>query len=80
MCRKSFEKYLTEKIVNEWWSIQDHALEFYGDFMNIPYPYSKLDSVFCPEYNFGAMENVGCITYTENYLFKTPPKRSLVIR
>lgn len=48
--------------------------------MNIPYPYSKLDSVFCPEYNFGAMENVGCITYTENFLFKTSPKRSLVIK
>ena len=36
--------------------------------MNIPYPYSKLDSVICPEYNFGAMENVGCVTFNESYL------------
>lgn len=41
--------------------------------MNLPYPYAKLDSVICPEYNFGAMENVGCITYTEHILFKTAP-------
>jgi len=43
--------------------------------MNIPYPYSKVDSVICPEYNFGAMENVGCITYTEQILFKSEPTR-----
>ena len=47
--------------------------------MNVQYPYSKLDSVICPEYNFGAMENVGCITYTENILFKTDPTRAQVI-
>jgi len=43
--------------------------------MNIPYPYSKVDSIICPEYNFGAMENVGCISYTEHILFKTDPIR-----
>ena len=47
--------------------------------MNIPYPYSKLDSIICPEYNFGAMENVGCITYTERILFKKQPERNDVI-
>ena len=71
LCRKSFEKYLTEEYAKEWFEIQDHSLNYYSDFMNLPYPYSKLDSVICPEYNFGAMENVGCITYTEGILFKT---------
>ena len=41
--------------------------------MNCPYPYDKIDHVISPEYNFGAMENVGCITYTEHILFKTIP-------
>jgi len=25
--------------------------------------------VFVPEHNFGGMENVGCVTYNESYLF-----------
>lgn len=29
------------------------------------FPFTKLDSLFVPEYNAGAMENVGCVTYTE---------------
>lgn len=44
--------------------------------MNVPYPYSKMDHIICPEYNWGAMENVGCITYTENILFKSEPSAS----
>lgn len=67
-CRKSFEKYLTEEFAQEWFSINDHAIRFYEDYMNIPYPYTKMDSVICPEYNFGAMENVGCITYAEVFI------------
>ena len=47
--------------------------------MNTPYPYSKVDAVICPEYNFGAMENVGCITYTESILFKTTPSRRQIV-
>jgi len=34
------------------------------------YPFKKSDTIFCPEYSTGAMENPGCITYHENYLFK----------
>ena len=32
--------------------------------------WQKYDSVFCPEYKFGAMEHVGAITFSENYCFK----------
>ena len=30
-----------------------------------PYPFAKYDQVFVPEYNIGAMENVGCVTVVE---------------
>lgn len=33
-----------------------------------PYPFDKLDSIFCPDYAMGAMENVGCITYNDDYI------------
>lgn len=32
------------------------------------YPFSKLDHVFCPDYKYGAMENVGCITYADSIM------------
>lgn len=38
------------------------ALESY---FGIPYPYAKLDLIAVPDFNAGAMENVGAITYRE---------------
>ncbi len=35
------------------------------------YPWGKYDSVFVPEYNLGAMENPGCVTFSEDhYIFR----------
>ena len=36
-----------------------------------PYPFGKYDQVFVPEYNGGAMENVGCVTLRDDYLFRS---------
>ena len=38
------------------------------DYFQIPYPYAKLDIVAVPDFNFGAMENVGLIIYREQLL------------
>ena len=38
------------------------------DYFQIPYPYAKLDIVAVPDFNAGAMENVGLITYREQLL------------
>ena len=35
-----------------------------------PYPFAKYDQIFVPEYNNGAMENAGCVTITEAYVFR----------
>ena len=40
-----------------------------------PYPFGKYDQVFVPEYNGGAMENVGCVTLRDDYLFREPGDR-----
>ena len=42
-----------------------HALRFFSDYYGIPYPGGKLDMVAVPDFAFGAMENLGCITYRE---------------
>lgn len=44
------------------------GIEFYEEFFNTPYPFGKLDHAFIPDYNMGAMENVGCVTYSDTYI------------
>ncbi len=35
-----------------------------------PYPFGKYDQVFAPEYNSGAMENIGCVVIRDEYVFR----------
>ncbi|WP_022891903.1 aminopeptidase N [Agromyces subbeticus] len=46
------------------------GLAFYENAFGVPYPYGKYDQIFVPEYNWGAMENVGAVTFNESYLFR----------
>jgi puromycin-sensitive aminopeptidase len=41
------------------------ALNFFSEYYGIKYPGQKLDMVAIPDFAFGAMENLGCITYRE---------------
>ncbi|HHU39003.1 MAG TPA: aminopeptidase N [Propionibacterium sp.] len=36
-----------------------------------PYPFSDYAQVFVPEFNFGAMENAGCVTFRDEYIFRS---------
>ena len=49
-----------------------HALRFFAKYYDIPYPSDKLDMVAVPDFAFGAMENLGCITYRETALLLDP--------
>ena len=37
----------------------------------MPYPFEKYDQLFVPEFNSGAMENAGCVTHHEDYVFRS---------
>ena len=66
-CRKSLAKYMDpENIFN----ITKESFTFLENYFDIPYPYEKYDQIFVPEFNFGAMENVACVTFTEHYIFR----------
>lgn len=41
------------------------TLDLYQKTFGARYPFSKIDHVMCPDYKYGAMENVGCITYSD---------------
>ncbi len=45
-----------------------HALSFFSTYYDIPYPGDKLDMIAIPDFAWGAMENLGCITYRETAL------------
>jgi len=47
------------------------GLAFYETAFGVPYPFGKYDQIFVPEYNWGAMENVGAVTFNESYLFRS---------
>ncbi len=44
------------------------SLEFYDDNFGMPYPLKKLDQVALPDFEAGAMENWGLVTYRESML------------
>ena len=69
-CRQSLAKYLDADFVFE----QTVAgFRFYESRYARPYPFTKYDQIFVPEYNAGAMENAGCITFRDEYIFRTKP-------
>ncbi|WP_289033357.1 aminopeptidase N [uncultured Arsenicicoccus sp.] len=53
------------------------GLDFFHEHYDFPYPWGKYDSVFVPEYNLGAMENPGLVTFRDaGYVFQSAATRS----
>jgi len=48
------------------------ALDWLVDYFGVPYPGDKLDMIAIPDFAFGAMENLGCVTYREVLLVVDP--------
>jgi puromycin-sensitive aminopeptidase len=49
-----------------------HALRFFAEYFDIGYPAQKLDLAAIPDFAFGAMENLGCVTFRETALLVDP--------
>ena len=61
--------------------VTPRLLELLEDYFGMPYPYDKLDSVTIPQtVSFGAMENVGMITYASRLLQAKPHEETLAFR
>jgi len=45
-----------------------YALRYFADYYAIPYPGDKLDMIAVPDFAWGAMENLGAVTYRETAL------------
>ncbi|HSN02452.1 MAG TPA: M1 family aminopeptidase [Acidimicrobiales bacterium] len=53
-----------------------HALEYFTEYFDRPYPGDKVDLVAVPDFAAGAMENLGCVTFREEYLLIDPAHAS----
>jgi aminopeptidase N len=49
-----------------------YVLHYYNDYFGIPYPFGKLDLIAVPDFEAGAMENAGAITYRESDMLLDP--------
>lgn len=67
LCRASLAPYLD---ADEVFEVTKQGLEKYHELFAYRYPWGKYDQIFVPEYNLGAMENPGLVTFTERYVFR----------
>ena len=69
-CRESLAQYMETQQSNIF-EFLNKGIEFYEGFFGYSYPFSKYDQIFCPEFNVGAMENPGAVTFNDtHYIFK----------
>jgi aminopeptidase N len=72
-CRASLAKYLD---ADELFRVTKQGFDFYHRVFDYPYPFDKYDQLFVPEFNAGAMENAGAVTFLEDYVFRSKVSRA----
>ncbi len=67
-CRASLAEHLdAERIL----LVTKQGFDWYHRAFDFRYPFGKYDQLFVPEFNAGAMENAGCVTFLEDYVFRS---------
>ena len=67
-CRRSLAEYLDS---DEIFTVTKQGFAFFEQIFERPYPFEKYDQLFVPEFNAGAMENAGAVTFLEDYIFRS---------
>ncbi|MGZ4450122.1 MAG: aminopeptidase N [Nocardioides sp.] len=70
-CRQSLRAYL-ERDAADLLEVTEQGLAFFGERFGSPFPQERYDQVFVPNMG-GAMENWGCVTWTDSVLFRSAP-------
>jgi len=65
--RQSLFEYLDPDYL---FDVTKKGFAYFEEKFSYPYPFDKYDQLFVPEFNAGAMENAGAVTFTENYVFR----------
>jgi aminopeptidase N len=68
LCRRSVVEHLDAEAI---FAVTASGFDVFEEHFGHPYPFGKYDQAFVPEYNGGAMENIGCVTLRDDYLFRS---------
>ena len=72
-CRTSLAEFMD---ADELFTETKQGFDFYHRNFGVPYPFGKYDQLFVPEFNAGAMENAGAVTFLEDYVFRSKVTRA----
>ena len=61
-CRRSK---VADLDIEELTEVTKQGFAFFEEAFDHPYPFGKYDQAYVPEYNMGAMENAGCVTFRD---------------
>lgn len=75
--RKSLMEFVDAENI---FTITRQGFEFYEKQFGTPYPFEKYDQLFVPEFNAGAMENAGAVTFLESYVFRSKVPDAMIER
>ncbi|WP_067461121.1 aminopeptidase N [Actinomadura macra] len=67
-CRASLAEHLDADAIVD---VTRQGFAYFEKVFGRPYPFTKYDQLFVPEFNAGAMENAGCVTFLEDYVFRS---------
>ena len=67
LVRPQLAKYVDSQF---WFAITKQGLGFYNKYFDYKYPFEKYDQLIVPEFNAGAMENVGAVTFSESFVVR----------
>ncbi|MUL74662.1 aminopeptidase N [Mycolicibacterium sp. CBMA 226] len=71
-CRASLAEFMdADRLFTE----TKQGFSFYHKNFGTPYAFGKYDQLFVPEFNAGAMENAGAVTFLEDYVFRSKVTR-----
>ncbi|GGL06339.1 aminopeptidase N [Sphaerisporangium melleum] len=76
-CRASLAEHLDAGNIFE---VTKQGFDFYHRVFGTRYPFGKYDQIFVPEFNAGAMENAGAVTFLEDYIFRSRVTDAVVER
>jgi len=67
-CRSSLAEHLDP---DDLLTVTKQGFDFFHRVFDFRYPFGKYDQLFVPEFNAGAMENAGAVTFLEDYVFRS---------
>jgi len=65
LARQTLAEYVE---IDHWFKITKQGFDYFQKYYEVDYPFHKYDQIIVPDFNSGAMENVGAVTFSERFI------------